>query len=201
MRTVFLLALALLAAAGAVWFLFSEGPGSGLQEDPELQAPEQAPASQLPAAPAVRPTGKPPVEITRVDEIPEGILAHLEAAGDTLIDEQETMNEVVLFEFDPRRPRFFTGEDLLRGVSSIRAINKPIRFLRSEDLERVRSHVFPFVIEPRVDAGRLISSFPQLGYRLVAWEGEFYLVPTGGYREPSASIPELDDAGGTEHDR
>lgn len=189
MRLVLVILLAAVAA-GLLWFLLDD-QGSGTPDGHELSAPEgdeseaERVPDDVPSAPTVT-----EVPITRIDALPKGILEHLEAGGQSLIDDPEFMERIVRFELDPKNPhKRITGEIILAALSGMPGIGKPFRFLSDSDLKRFRTHRFQAVVEPRMTAGMLISFCPLLGYRAVAWEGEFYMVPIPNhYVEDSAPI-------------
>lgn len=198
MRTPLLLVLLLGVLGGLAWMLLGEGDSGDDALPTDLQAPEEGAASVEPRAPRVLESKERPVEIIRIDEIPEDVLTLLEREGRSILDDPEILNEIVTFEVDPRNPRFLRGEDLLRGIDSLGISDKPIKFLKREDLDKFRAHIFAVVVEPRVDAGLLISMCPLLGFRPVAYEGEVYMVPHDGFREESAPVGEdANPPGGT----
>lgn len=189
-RLVLVILLAALAA-GLLWFLLDDSGSSGTPDGHELTAPEGDESDEervpddVPSEPRVT-----DVPVTMIDELPQGILEHLEAGGQSLLDDPEFMERIVRFEVDPKNPhKRLTGEIILAALSDMPGIGKQFRFLSDSDMKRFRAHRFQAVVEPRMTAGMLISFCPLLGYRAVAWEGEFYMVPIPNhFVEDSAPI-------------
>ena len=159
MRVSLPLILSVACIGALIWFALQDdesgdgAPESDLVAGPEEPKAAQAPASGGSARPGRDGSGLDPIEVTRVDDIPTGIAAHFENAGETLFEDLDLSEQIVRFEVDPAHLRFLTGEDLLRSISELRGIDKPLRFLKSEDLKKFRLHVFARAVEPRCQAG------------------------------------------------
>lgn len=200
MRVTLPFIFAAVCIAVLIWFLFGDDPAGehtgeselvgGPEEKPERPKPQQEPAAGKWMHPARDGSGLAPIEVTVVDALPAGLEEFVQGGGQSLFDELDLREQIVRFEIDPGKARFLTGEDLLRSISELRGVDKPLHFLKSEDLDKFRKHVFGKIVEPRSQAAEMIDHCHPIGYVPVAWKGEFYMVPVGG--APLESLPDPD---------